>query len=304
MSTPDRLSDQTLIKALSLKFERLPTLLSRWLKFDLVPTLFSRPRKNFPGHVVLFLIMSAIIVLLAYYFVMRPSDPSIHFSAASKLASINSQPIEQPPLPLPRDEAVPIAAQGIAGPAGSMNAIKPASSRNTAFSEIKAQESVPPVIFATETTPAPQSTPSSDVSKFASMDSPPVTALPLTLPPDDAFPPAAQRSAPPAGPVNETTAALSQSTPPSEMKTTVPKTDAMRRPRANDSAGRQHAQKESKLGAVRSCTADIFSENVRASSRTKIDQLGVHRICADPGLPAMGYLRCFVASIVCPDWPF
>jgi hypothetical protein len=304
MSTPDQLSNRTLIKVLSLKFERLPALLSRSLKLDLVPALFSRPRRNFSGPVVLFLIMSAIVVPLAYYFIVRPSDPSMHFSAAPKLASINSQPIELPPPPLPRNEAVPIAAEGSARPAGSLNAIKPASFGNTAFPEIKAQESVPPVIFATETTPAPQSTPSSDLSKFASMGSPPVTALPLTLPPNDAVPPAAQRSTPPPGSVNETTAALSQSTPPSEMKTTVPKTDAMRRPRANDSAGRQHAQKESKLGAARSCTADIFSENVRASSRTKIDQLGVHRICADPGLPAMGYLRCFVASIVCPDWPF
>jgi hypothetical protein len=304
MSTPDQLSDRTLIKALSLKLERLPTLLSRSLKFDLVPALFSRPRRNFSGHVVLSLIMSAIGVPLAYYFIVRPSDPSMLFSAAPKFASINSQPIELPPPPLPRNEAVPIAAEGSARPTGSMDAIKPASFGNTGFAEIKAQESVPPVIFATEKTPAPQSTPSSDISKFASLDSPPATALPLTLPPNDAFPPAAQRSTPPAGSANETTAALSQSTPPSEMKTTVPKMDAMRRPRANDGAGRQHAQKESKLGAVRSCTADIFSENVHASSRTKVDQLGVHRICADPRLPAMGYLRCFVASIVCPDWPF
>src|ERR1700681_1487965 len=136
MSTPDRLSDRTLIKALSLKFERLPALLSRSLKLDLVPALFSRPRKNVSGHIVLFLIMSAIIVPLAYYFGVRPSDPSMHSSAAPKLASINSQPIELPPPPLPRNEAVPIAAEGSARPAGSQNAIKPASLGYTAFPEI------------------------------------------------------------------------------------------------------------------------------------------------------------------------
>jgi hypothetical protein len=277
MSTPDQLGDQTPITALSLKLARLPAVLSRSPKLEQVLALFSRPGRNFAGQVVLFLVMCAIVVPFAYYFAVRPSHPSADSSAASKLASIDSQdsqPVEPPPLPLPL----------------------------SAISQIKNQESVPPVASATETTPAPQSTPSSDISKFASLNlqsfaAPAVTApaLPLSL----GAP--IQGITPPTGSANETTAALSPSTPSSEMKMPVPKPDAMRQPHVDDVAGRKRDQRPSKQVAVSSCAANILPENVHASGRTKVDQLGVQRICADPHLPVMGHLRCFVASIICPD---
>jgi hypothetical protein len=162
-----------------------------------------------------------------------------------KLASTYSSPVAAGPLPdlpsqggrrVPPIEAVPLTAQQSPPIAGSLSAIQPESVCDTVdpeiklggSSEVKTPESVPPVAFASVKTPASsENTPSSDLPKLASTYSPPVVTRPLSVSPTDAIPPTTQQSAPPSRSARRTTASLSQSTPPSERKTTGLNPDTM-----------------------------------------------------------------------------
>ena len=196
----------TLMKTLSLKFERPSILLSRSVKSPL--TAVSPLRRDFVGAAALVLIAGAIVVVLGLYLVPGPSDPRTDLSGTS--TSTNPQLVEAPPLP-PRIEATPIAAQESAAIVGSLKAIQPDSIGDTVDPEIKPRdsseaktpESASPVAFASVNTPASsENPPSSELPKPESTYSAFVAARTLPLPPVEAVPPSSQQSPPIAGSLN------------------------------------------------------------------------------------------------------
>jgi hypothetical protein len=183
-----------------LKFERPSALVSRSVKSTLTAAL--PLRRNFVGAAALVLIAGAIVVVLAHYIVLRPSDPRTDLSGTSKNASTNPQLVEALRLPPARTEAPPIAVRESAPIAGSLNAIQPESVRDTVDPEIKVQsssevntlESVPRAAFASvKTAASSENMPSSDLPKLVSTYSPP---RPLPPPPLEVVLPTIPQSAP------------------------------------------------------------------------------------------------------------
>jgi hypothetical protein len=205
---PGRRPDGIGIVRRTLKFRRRSALVSRSVKSPL--TVVSPLRRNLVGAAALALIAVAIVVVLAHYLVLRPSNPRTDLSGTSKLASTNSWLLESPRLPPARTEAPQVAAPEGAPIDGSLNAIQPESVRDTVDPEIKLQgssgaqrpESVPRVAFASVKKPASPENTRSDLPKLASTYSPPVAALPLPVPPIEAVPSTTQQSAPMAGSLN------------------------------------------------------------------------------------------------------
>jgi hypothetical protein len=193
----------------TLKFGRRSALLSRSVKSPL--TVVSPFRRNLVGAATLVLIAGAIVVVLAHYLVLRPSNPRTDLSGTSKFASTNPRLVEAPRLPPARAEAPPIAAPEGTPVLGSLNAIQLESVRDTVdpeiklrgSSEAKTSESMPPLAFASAKMPASSgNTPSSGLPKLASTYFPPVAARPLPVPPIEAVPPTTQQSVPIAASLN------------------------------------------------------------------------------------------------------
>jgi hypothetical protein len=102
-------------------------------------------RGNIQVAAIIFLVVSAIAAPLAYYFAVRPPNPRMDFSSASKLASMDLEPVEVPPVPLPRNDSLLITVQGSVLRSGSMNTIKPAPSTENGI-----ETTLPQTLSATE----------------------------------------------------------------------------------------------------------------------------------------------------------
>jgi hypothetical protein len=227
--------------------------------------------------------------------VLPASSENPPSSDLPKLASTYSPAVAARPRPVLPIEAVPLTAQQSAPIAGSLNAMQPESVRDTVAAEIKLRGS-----FEADTPASSENLPSSDLPKLASTYSPPVAARPVPVPTIEAVPQTTLR-APFSRVVRGTTASLSQSTPSTVSKTTALHPDILQ-PHIGDVGRRKHDQKKpSKAVETGSCTADIFPGYVQASARVKTVQLDVRKICADQHASFMVSLRCFVASIVCPN---
>jgi hypothetical protein len=109
------------------------------------------------------------------------SSENMSSSDLPKLVSTYSPPVSARPLPLPPIEVILPATRQSAPIAASLNAIRPASVRNTVDPEIKLRGS-----FEANTLASSENQPSSDLPKLASTYSPPGAARPLPVSPIEA----------------------------------------------------------------------------------------------------------------------
>jgi hypothetical protein len=189
------------------------------------------------------------------------SSENMPSSDLPKLVSTYSPPASARPLPPPPSEVVLPTTRRSAPIAASLNAIRPASVRNTADPEIKLRGS-----FEANTPESSENQPPSDPPKLASTYSPPGAARPLPVSPIEAVPATRQQSAASSRIARGTTASLSQSTPSTVSKATALYPDTLQ-PHIGDVARRKHDQKPSKALETGSCVADIFPGYVQAGAR-------------------------------------